>query len=658
MIARAIERRAETFNPLHPKDPGLTALFNFRDSSSGISVTDDIALAYSAIFACIKVLSETLASIPLPMFRRLPNGGRERAPQHPLFPVLHHRPNPEMTSAELRETLMGQLCLRGNGLANIVRNGAGDVVELWPLRSDRVRMVRRNGKIFYLVQLQTETRTLRREEVFHIRSLSSNGLWGYSPIDQAREAIGLGLAAEKFGATFYANDSTPSGVLQHPEKLSPEAAKRLKETWEDAHQGFEQKHRVSVLEEGLEWKSVGVTPENAQFLQTRKFQITEIARWFRVPPHLIGDLEKATFSNIDSQSLEFVKYTMLPWFFKWEQAIQRDLILEAESESHFAEFLVDGLLRGDPKTRAEFYRTLWGIGAMNDDEIRARENMNPQPDGKGSIYYVPLNVMPAGGSALPAPTDSGGRQDKRTEKRTEQRQQMAEGRRRLSIAFEPAFHKAAMRMLAIERRDVLEEARRQLGARDVPNFMGFLDEFYGKHQEFVSRTFSPALDSFAELVARDAAENVSGEVDQARLQGFVAGYLAILAKRTADSSREQLKALVEKNVTDPLPALEQRFDEWDEKRAGRIAKRETVQASGAVTKHIFAAAGIVRLVWVTFGKNCPFCDRLSGKVVGIEESFAQKGEMFEAEGRDPLRIRTNISHPPIHLGCDCSIVPG
>lgn len=654
MIARAIERRAETFNPLHPKDPGLATLFNFRDSSSGISVTDDVALTYSAVFSCVKVLAETLASIPLPVFRRLPNGGRERDPRHPLFPVLHHRANPEMTSAEFRETLMLQLCLRGNGLANIVRNGAGDVVELWPLRTDRVRMVRRNGKIFYLVQLQTETRTLRREEVFHVRSLSPNGLWGYSPIDQGKEAIGLGLAAEKSGASFYANDSTPSGILKHKGELSPEARQRLKETWDDAHQGFEQKHRVAVLEDDLTWESIGVTPEDAQFLGTRTFQVLEIARWFRIPPHLIQEMSKATFSNIDSQSLEFVKYTMLPWFFKWEQAIQRDLILEAESESHFAEFLVDGLLRGDPKLRAEFYRTMWGIGAMNDDEIRARENLNPQPDGKGSIYYVPLNFMPAGGSTPPAPTDAGGRQ----EKRTEQRQQMAEGRRRLSIAFEPAFRDAAVRMLRVERRDVMKEARRQLGARDVPNFMGFLDEFYEKHQEFVSRTFAPALDSFAELVAQDAAENVSGDVDPARLQGFVAGYLAILAKRHASSSREQLKTLVEENVTDPLPALEKRFDEWDEQRADRIAKRETVQASGAVTKHIFAAAGVVRLVWVTFGKNCPFCDSLSGKVVGIEESFAQKGEMFEAEGRDPLRIRTNISHPPIHLGCDCSIVPG
>lgn len=679
MIVRALERRAETVNPRHPKDPGLVELFNFRGSASGVDVDDRVAMTYSAVFACVKVLAETMASVPFAVFMR--NGrSRERDPRHPLYPVLHHRPNPEMTSAELIETMQGQIGLRGNGLANIVRNGAGDVTELWPLRADRTRLVRRNGKLWYIVRLPGgEERPLPKRDVFHVRGLGANGLWGYSPVDQAREAIGLGLATERYGARFFANDGAPGGALRHPEKLGgagndPDARtaarNRLRADWAAMHEGLENKHRVAILEEGMEWQSIGVDPRNSQFLEQRVHQLRDVARWYRVPLHLILDYERATFSNIETMSLEFVKYTMLPWFRKWEQASLRDLFRPSEVD-HFAEFVLEGLLRGDSKSRAEFYRTLWNIGAINDNEIRERENLNPREGG--DTYFVPLNTIPAdqagqfgGGGGEPG---AGDRSSVRTssEKRTEQRQrqQSAEGRRRLALVHQPVFRDAASRWLSIERNQVMQQARKQLTRRDAQSFSLWLEEFYGEpHQERIRTILAPALAAYSELIAADAGQVVATEPDGEALAAFVAGYVGVAAARHAGSSRAQLQEVVEAGEGDPIAGLEQKFDEWRDGLAGgtpraeKIASRESFEANGAVSRWTWVTAGVTRLVWVTFGDNCPFCQRMDGRVVEMSQHFVGKGETFEAPGRAPMRTRSVIKHPPLHAGCDCGVAPG
>ena len=251
---------------------------------------------------------------------------------------------------------------------------------------------------------------LTDDRVWHLRGLSNDGLDGYSPISLMRQAIGLSMAAEKFGAKFFGNDARPGGILLHPGQLGDEAAKRLTETWESRHGGLSGAHRVAVLEEGLSYKEIGIPPDDAQFLETRKFQVNEIARIYRIPPHMLADLERATFSNIEHQSIDFVTHTIRPWLVRWEQSIKQNLMVPADRDRYFAEFLVDGLLRGDTKSRYEAYAIGRQNGWFSADDIREMENLNPLPDGKGEEYLIPLNMIPAGSApATVAETDEGDR---------------------------------------------------------------------------------------------------------------------------------------------------------------------------------------------------------------------------------------------------------
>jgi HK97 family phage portal protein len=249
-----------------------------------------------------------------------------------------------------------------------------------------------------------ETRVLFADEILHIHGFSRDGIVGLSPIAYARESIGLGLAAQEYGARLFANNTTPKGVIEYPGKFkNQDTLNRLKEQIESAHRGLTNSHRMLILEEGMKWAQTGIAPEDAQFLQSRKFQIAEIARIFRIPPHMLGDLERATFTNIEHQSIDFVVHTIRPWLVRWEQEIMRSLLLPSQQKTHFAEFNVDALLRGDIKSRYDAHAVGIRNGWLNADEVRQLENMNPIPDGKGQQYMVPLNMAPAGGEPSDPP---------------------------------------------------------------------------------------------------------------------------------------------------------------------------------------------------------------------------------------------------------------
>ena len=307
----------------------------------------------SAVYACVRVLSEAVASMPLHFYRYNDTGGKEKAIGHPLYTILHDEPNPEMTAFSFRETLMTHLLLYGNGYAQILRDRRGQVVGLYPLMPDRM-LVDRNerGQIFYQYRRSVSdaytmkkdaTVILMPEEMFHVPGLGFDGLVGYSPIAMAKQAIGMGLACEEYGASFYQNGAQPGGVLLHPGTVkNPE---RIRESWNAIYQGAGNAHKIAILEENMQYKPITINPQEAQFLETRKFQIEEIARIFRVPLHLVGDLDKSSYSNIEQQSLEFVKYTLSPWIVRWEQAIHRSLLLPSEKQQYFARFNVEGLLR-------------------------------------------------------------------------------------------------------------------------------------------------------------------------------------------------------------------------------------------------------------------------------------------------------------------------
>lgn len=366
----------------------------FGRTHAGKRVTDRTALQHIVVYACVRVLSEAIASLPLHVYQYT-NKGKERVPQYPLYFLLHDQPNPEMTAFVFRETLMSHLLIYGNAYAQIIRNGRGDVIGLYPLMPDRIKVDRDDkNRLVYIYSRYDEANpnykvqgdiVLHQEDVFHVPGLGFDGLVGYSPIAMAKNAIGISLACEEYGASFFGNGASPSGVLEHPGVIkNPE---RVREAWQKAY-GGNNNHRTAILEEGMKYTPISIPNNEAQFLETRKFQIEEIARLYRVPLHMIGDLEHATFSNIEHQSLEFVKYTLDPWIIRWEQALQKALLSESEKSKYFIKFNVDGLLRGDYASRMQGYATARQNGWLSANDIRDMEEMNLIPDEEGGNLYL------------------------------------------------------------------------------------------------------------------------------------------------------------------------------------------------------------------------------------------------------------------------------
>jgi len=369
-------------------------------SESGITVTNDTAMNLSSVWACTQILSQTIASLPLVLYKKV-KGGKSIAEDHLLHNVLHFLPNNEMTSYEFVQLILVNLCQWGNFYAEIQRNNAGEVIALWPLPPNKVTVVRnkKDRKIYYMVKINNVERTaLSIGQVFHVKGLSSDGLVGLSPVVAGAEAIGLGLASQSSASKFYSNGSVPSGVLKHPGQLSDDAYKRIVNSWENIHKGLQNKHRVALLEENMDFTPITISPEQAQLLGSRKFSIEEIARYYRMPLHKLQNLDRATNNNIEQQSIDFLTDTILPWLVNIERVISWKLIFEDERNVLYPKFIVDGLLRGDTVSRYSAYGMALDKGWMSIDEVREKENMNALPDGLGKSYRVPLNTVEIGRS--------------------------------------------------------------------------------------------------------------------------------------------------------------------------------------------------------------------------------------------------------------------
>lgn len=381
---------------------GSRYTFYMGGSSSGKAVTERSAMQMTAVYSCVRILSEAVAGLPLHFYRYTDDGGKEKAIDHPLYSLLHDEPNPEMTSFIFRETLMTHLLLWGNAYAQIIRNGKNEVIALYPLMPNKMDVSRdKSGQLYYTYVTQPEEAHtmkgnivyLNPSEVLHIPGLGFDGLVGYSPIAMAKNAIGMAVACEEYGAKFFANGAAPGGVLEHPGTIKD--PQRVRESWQSTFGGSGNSNKVAVLEEGMKYTPIGISPEQAQFLETRKFQINEIARIFRVPPHMVGDLEKSSFSNIEQQSLEFVKYTLDPWIVRWEQSIRRALLSSEEKQKYFVKFNLEGLLRGDYQSRMNGYAIGRQNGWMSANDIRELENLDriPAEEG-GDLYLVNGNMLP------------------------------------------------------------------------------------------------------------------------------------------------------------------------------------------------------------------------------------------------------------------------
>ena len=396
---------------------GAGYTFFLGSTTSGKAVTERSAMQMTAVYSCVRVLAEAIAGLPLHLYRYTDSGGKEKAVDHPLYLLLHDEPNPEMSSFVFRETLMTHLLLWGNAYAQIIRNGKGEVIALYPLMPNKMTVDRdENGHLFYKYQRSKDeafpnsgTVVLRPSDVLHIPGLGFDGLVGYSPIAMAKNAIGLAIATEEYGAKFFANGAAPSGVLEHPGTIKDPS--RVRDAWQSQFGGSQNSGKVAVLEEGMKYTPISISPDQAQFLETRKFQINEIARIFRVPPHMVGDLEKSSFSNIEQQSLEFVTYTLDPWVIRWEQSLMRALLTADEKKGYFVKFNVEGLLRGDYQSRMSGYATARQNGWMSANDIRELENLDriPAEEG-GDLYLINGNMLPMKDAGAFANTDTNGKE--------------------------------------------------------------------------------------------------------------------------------------------------------------------------------------------------------------------------------------------------------
>lgn len=467
---RPIQAQAEvqTMTTLIDGWPFLNA-----DSVSGVSVSPETALKVSTFYACVGLISETIASLPLIIYRLLDNdAGRERARNHPIYDLLRRQPNERQTSFEFVQMLTVHALMRGSGYARIRSGPRGFVDSLEPIHPDLIRKEElKNGRIRYRVTEVTGGRptVYNQEDIFEVGGMSLDGLNTISVIQYARDSLGLTLAAERYGARFYRNDSRPGGILHTDKRLSPDAQKKLKTQWQAAHTASNQ-HKVAVLEEGVAWQQIGISPEEAQFLATREFQAEDVCRWLRVPPHMVGLTSKATSwgSGIEEMSSGFVTYTLRPWLTRWEQSVSRDLLLAPDR--YFAAFVVEALLRGNIKDRYDAYAIARNWGWLSVNDIRRKENENPIPGG--DTYLQPLNMSPAAREFSPVV-----------------------GETAVSPHYRMLAEEAAGRLVRKELAAMTRAWERAAG--DQESWETAVSEFYASHAHLVAQTMRIPLDQAA-----------------------------------------------------------------------------------------------------------------------------------------------------------------
>lgn len=637
-------------------------------NSSGVRVDHETAEQYAPYFAGVRVISEDVGGLPLFMYERL-GRGKDRAAGHPLYPLLHDAPNDMMGALSFRESLTGHAINWGRGAAYVVTHErTGVIEELWPLRPDRLHVKARpmgNGKFERWFQYVDDVNgiyaNLAPGEVLFVPGVGDSGLGGRSIVELAANSIGLGLATEHYGAKTFDNNSAPGGVLTHPDIVSDEARKRMRADWENLHRGINRAGLMAILEEGVTWTNIGLPNDANQFLETRKLQVTDMSRWLRLPPHMIGDLDRATFSNIEQQQLDYVSMALTSWLTRWEQAIMTQLLLPEERARYFPEHLVDGMLRGDTVARYQAYSVGRQWGWLSANDVRERENMNAIEGG--DEYLVPLNMVPAGRSAAGP------------ERTTVKLARALRGRRswlaraNIGETWAPKIAEADQEVADFEAEKVGELVDEHLadddggrGRRSLSSFVTALRTLYaedGPVAELMSSLWLPLFTQFAADVAVEAAEEV-GHEDDVDLSVWARAYvLAHVGYRLATSFGQLRKTAEDAERDQVVQAVLARLARTQEERPERTARWESSQLPNAAARETWKDAGVTTLKWVTQGsKHCPYCTKLDGRETEIEVPFIAKGDEIDGdEDGEKLVAKRATFHPPVHAGCRCQVVP-
>jgi len=535
MISTLLERRGrETAHPSTAPAWLVDALGGGGASASGIKVTPDSALQYTAYWAAVNIIAGSIGALPLLVYERLERG-KERATKHPAWRLLYDRPNEYMDALTFRETIQGHVLTWGNGYAEIQRGGDGRPIALWPLLPNRTRAkLDAKRRLYYEVDKPDGGQAnLAPENVLHLKGLGFDGLVGYSPVRYHSEAIGLAQATQGYAAGFFKRGATPSGVMEHPGQLSELAKKNLRDSTEREHAGLDQAHRIWILEEDMKWHQIGVPANEAQLLESRKFSVADIARIFQVPMHMLAEMDRATFANIEHQGIEFLTQTLFRWMRRWEMEAGEKLFGIAERETHFAEFLVEAFLRGDTLSRYRAYHIGRQGGWLSANDVRERENMNPVEGG--DEYLAPLNMAPVGGEGK---TDDDALLASRL---------LAAGGLRLlgagsgeakaratARALEGVVAETAGRMLRKE----LNDARRALGRHGGDGFEAWIEKHYQGYEAVLRSALAPGLEAAAGAVWSAVGE---GPVPAEALER-VAEWIRAAVERHREASVRWLRA--------------------------------------------------------------------------------------------------------------------
>ena len=628
----------------------------FTGTWAGIDIDRLTAMGLPVLWACIKVLSESLASFPLILYQGTVEGQtRKRADEHPLWDMLHTAPNPQQDAFSFYEQGQGHLCLYGNFYANIIRKGSG-AKELWPLSPEKVTPFRKDGALLYRYNDGHE-QILSASEVFHVHGFGFDGIRGYCPLDLQRETWGLAAAAKHYAADYFANDGSPNLVISHKTRLNDVALQRLRESFRQQHAQHGQKHKPLILEDGMTANSLGSDPTKSgiDLVSIQKFLVTEICRLYRVPPHMVQDLERATFSNIEHQSIEFVQHTMRPWVMRWESAISRQLISEKDRKQFYPEFWMEALLRGDAQTRAKVYATRIGSGQMSPNEARRREQENDREGG--DTYYVPLNWVDASEPPEPKEPPAPPPQTNSIDGGESRSVRSARGRRAIANSFSILLKDSAARIVRKECHDLRKAIGNQL-KRDAGTFAQWMEKYYRDIPDYVRRQVVPVYQAFSNAIRAEISSELGiDEAVTAEDEQFVRAFVDTFIKRYVGASVGQLDDIMRKAAAqDMAQLLEDRLAEWEEWRADRVALNEKTQGSNAFARNMYLLAGVTTLTWMAMGsKPCPYCERMDGTSSSIADDFVYEGEEIPPDDRG-MKVGKSLGHPPLHRGCECQIV--
>ena len=654
-------------------------------ASSGKTVNKTSAMRLWAVYACVSLISETLAHLPLKLKRKKKGGGTEDAVDHPLYDILKLSPNSEMTSFTWREASQGNLLTDGNCYSWIERGRGGIVLGLWPVEPKFVDIKRLSkadltrlrlgyrDRIIYKVNLGAGAKkTITAKDMLHVVGFGFNGLKGESVItNHAKETIGNGLALDEFQGKFFKNGIHTGGTLEHPQTLG-DNGKKFMDALKNRYQGGQNVGVPMVLENGMEFKQHKVSLVDQQFLEQMGATVLHICGIFKMPPSKISIYGKGTsFNNTEQQGKNFLDTTMLQWLVRWEQSMNMKLLtVDERKDGLFIKFNFDAILRPDAATRADIAQKEWQMGVPL-NVLRKRNDQNPVKGG--DIGFVPMNFISVDQAAeppLPPPkleqkdlcicgTEHRDLIPAATIEFRKKQERSIRGRDRIVKRWRPLIRVAAEKLVNREVKAVAREAKKNNKERGTRDFNKWMDKFYSSLPDIVKRELGPTLNGYMEQMADEISREIGESISQDELRVYIEEYIDGVGRQWVDSSRGQLILLLDEIENDDFTPIIKRTEGWQEKRAGKIESETRVGAANAIASFGFAAAGLGSIWALRTTENCPYCQGLEGKRVAPGGFFLLGGTEYDPPGAEqPMKVRGNTKYPPAHGACDCYLLPG